>query len=93
MLVLQHVCAPIANIFFGYRDDCRGLGDPIDVEERSQDHSDFDGDGEIRQNGERESCSPDRDVGLGEPDDRANLAPFAHVIGPYLREKNGGQSS
>ncbi len=44
--------------------DGGGLRDAIDVEERGQRHADFDGDGEIGQNGEGEGDGPDGDVGL-----------------------------
>ena len=81
VFVLQDVDAAVFDIVVGDLRDGGGVGDAADEEQSGEDHSGFDGDGEVGEDGERERDQPDADVGLGQLEELRDLAPLAHVVG------------
>jgi len=81
MSLSWNVHAAVFNVVVGDLRDGGGGRDAADEEQRGQNHSGFDGDGEVGENGEGESHEPNADVGFGELEQLRNLAPLAHVVG------------
>src|SRR6267154_996701 len=81
VFVLEYVHAAILNILVGDLRDGGGRGDTADEEQRGQNHSGFDGNGEVGEDGQGKGDQPDADVGFRELQQLRNLAPLAHVVG------------
>ncbi len=58
--------APILDIFVGDLRNGGGGSNAADEKKRSEDHAGFNSNGEVGEDGERESDQPDADVGLGQ---------------------------
>ena len=81
ILVLEYVHAAILDILVSDLRDGGGRGDTANEEQRGQNHSGFDGNGEVGEDGESEGDEPDADVGLRQFQQLRNLAPLSHVVG------------
>jgi hypothetical protein len=81
VLVLEHVRASALDVLVGDLRDGGRLCDAADEEQRSEDHADLHGHGEIGEDGQRESDQPDRDVRPAQFQQLGDLAPLPHVVG------------
>ena len=66
VFVLQDMHASVFDVVAGDLRDGGGRGHAADEEQCGQDHSGFDGNGKIGEDGQRKSHQPYADVGLGQ---------------------------
>ena len=89
VLVLEDVHAAFFQVFGRHLIDGRRARHAPDVEQRGENHPDFDGDREVGEDGQRKRRHPDGDVGLGLTQQHRNLVPLTHVRRDD--EQDGGQ--
>ncbi len=80
-LVLQNVGVAFADVFVGDLAYGGGGRDFADEKQRGENHSHFDGNREIGENGEQEGGQPDSNIETRELQEFGNFAPLAHVVG------------
>ncbi len=89
VLALQDVDAAVFDVIAGNARDGGGARNFANEHERGEDHADFDGKGEVSDDGEGHGQEPDGDVGGAELENFRDLLPFAHVVSDD--HKDGGE--
>src|SRR5258706_13217931 len=81
VFILENVHAAVFHILVGDLGNRGGGGNAADEKQSGEDHTGFNGDGEVGEDGESEGHEPDADVGFGELEQLRNFAPLAHIVG------------
>src|SRR5271168_2156211 len=89
-LVLKNVKLSLYDVLFGDARDGGGQGHFADVDQRGEDHSGFNGDGKICEDGKEQGYQPYSDLHLWKLENDRDLVPFAHVVAD--NHQDGGEN-